>query len=495
LTAFHVAILAAYFVLLGLFSIYGLHKYWLVYLFYRHGRKRPVPSRRFADEELPRVTVQLPVYNEMYVVERVLDAAAQIRYPRDRFEIQVLDDSTDETTGIARRKAEELREQGLDVTFLHRDDRRGFKAGALEAGMEVAKGEFFAIFDADFLPGPDFLEKTIHHFTNEGIGLVQMRWDHLNRRTNFLTNVTSIYLDGHFIVESTSRSRSGSFVNFHGTAGIWRKQAILDAGGWEHDTLTEDLDLSYRSQLAGWRFVYLMEEGTPAELPAQMTAFKAQQHRWAKGAIQTMRKVLPLVFKADLPLRVKIEATFHLAGNFAYIFMIAMLMLMLPAMIIRLEHDLGMVALVYDLSVFILVTASFFCFYLVSQLHGDRNWRDTIRYTPFLMGMGIGLAVNNTRAVLEALAGQTSPFVRTPKLGLEGAAKVGASKYRARRSFQPLVELALGAYFLVILFTTIHYRAWMGIPFTVLFLAGFVYIGTTSLMEGRRRPVVDAKPA
>ncbi|MHC4473305.1 MAG: cellulose synthase family protein, partial [Planctomycetota bacterium] len=327
MTAFQAFIIGAYFALLALFCLYGLHKYYLVFLFFRHRKKRPVAKRRFEEAELPRVTIQLPFYNEMYVVDRLIDAVCRIRYPRDKLDIQVLDDSTDETREIARRKVEEKRAQGHDIVHLHRTDRVGFKAGALAAGMEVAKGEFLAIFDADFVPGEHFLERTIDHFTDPGVGMVQTRWDHLNRRFNFLTNIQSIYLDGHFIIESTSRCRSGRFVNFNGTAGIWRKDAILTAGGWQHDTLTEDLDLSYRSQLEGWRFVYLLEEGTPAEVPAEMNAFKSQQHRWAKGTIQTMRKLLPRIWKARLPLLTKVEATFHLTNNLAYLFMVLLLAL------------------------------------------------------------------------------------------------------------------------------------------------------------------------
>jgi cellulose synthase/poly-beta-1,6-N-acetylglucosamine synthase-like glycosyltransferase len=486
LTAFQAFIIGAYFALLALFCLYGLHKYYLVFLFFRHRKKRPVAKRRFEEAELPRVTIQLPFYNEMYVVDRLIDAVCRIRYPRDKLDIQVLDDSTDETREIARRKVEEKRAQGHDIVHLHRTDRVGFKAGALAAGMEVAKGEFLAIFDADFVPGEHFLERTIDHFTDPGVGMVQTRWDHLNRRFNFLTNIQSIYLDGHFIIESTSRCRSGRFVNFNGTAGIWRKDAILTAGGWQHDTLTEDLDLSYRSQLEGWRFVYLLEEGTPAEVPAEMNAFKSQQHRWAKGTIQTMRKLLPRIWKARLPLLTKVEATFHLTNNLAYLFMVLLLALMYPAMLIRLQHNLGMGAMAYDLAVFVLVTISFFSFYLASQMDGGRNWRDTIRYLPFLTAMGIGLAVNNSKAVLEALFGQESAFVRTPKYGLEG--RSGATKrrrYRGLRSYQPLMELALGIYFAVILYTAIHYHVWLGIPFTLLFLAGFFYIGWQSIFERR----------
>jgi cellulose synthase/poly-beta-1,6-N-acetylglucosamine synthase-like glycosyltransferase len=486
LTTAQSIIIGLYFALLAMFCLYGLHKYWLVFLFFRHRKKRPVVNRPFEADELPRVTIQLPFYNEMYVVERLIDSVCRIRYPREKLEIQVLDDSTDETREIAARKIEEKRAEGHDIVHLHRTNRTGFKAGALAAGMDVAKGEFLAVFDADFVPHEDFLEKTIHHFTDPGVGMVQTRWDHLNRRFNFLTNIQSIYLDGHFIIESTARCRSGRFVNFNGTAGIWRRQAISDAGGWQHDTLTEDLDLSYRSQLEGWRFVYLLEEGTPAEVPAEMNAFKNQQHRWAKGTIQTMRKLLPRIWKAKLPLLTKIEATFHLSNNLAYLFMVLFLALMYPAMLIRLEHNLGMGAMVYDLAAFLLVTASFFSFYVVSQMDGGRNWRDTLRYLPFLTAMGIGLAINNSKAVLEALFGQESGFVRTPKYGIEEKrGETRWKRYRGLRSYQPLMELALGLYFAVILYTAIHYHVWLGIPFTLLFLAGFLYIGSLSLLERR----------
>jgi len=485
-TTFQTIIIAVYFSLLSLFCVYGLHKFYLLYLFFRYRGRKPVPLSPYSEEELPYVTIQLPYYNEMYVVERLIDAVCKIRYPRDRFEIQILDDSTDETTEITARKVAEKLELGFDIVHLCRTDRTGFKAGALAEGMKVAKGEFLAVFDADFIPEPAFLEETIHFFSDPAVGMVQERWDHLNRRFNFLTNVQSIYLDGHFIIESPSRCRSGRFVNFNGTAGIWRKQAIIDAGGWQHDTLTEDLDLSYRSQLAGWKFVYLLENGTPAEVPVEMNAFKTQQHRWAKGTIQVMRKLLPRIWKEKLPLKVKLEATFHLTNNFAYLFMVLLLTLMLPALLIRQQHSTIGGSGLFDMLVFLLVTVSFFAFYIGSQMDGGRNWRDTLRYLPFLTAMGIGLSVNNSRAVLEALFGDESPFVRTPKYGIKGQEGDAKKKrYRGGRTLQPIVELALSAYFAVILFTAIHYKLWMGIPFTVLFLAGFLYIGLLSLLERR----------
>ncbi len=493
MTAFQTILLVVYYCLLGLFCIYGLHKYHLIYLFLRHRRNRHQPPRHYADEELPKVTVQLPCFNEMFVIERVIDAACRLRYPREKLEIQVLDDSTDESVEVARRKVAEKRAEGHNIVHLHRTNRTGFKAGALAEGMKVAHGDFFAVFDADFIPHDDFLLKTVHHFTDEKVGMVQMRWDHLNRNYNFLTKVESILLDGHFIIESTARCRSGCFFNFNGTAGIWRKEAINDGGGWEHDTLTEDLDLSYRSQMAGWRFVYLLEEGAPAEVPTGMNAFKNQQHRWAKGITQTMRKILPRIWKSDLSFIVKMEATFHLTANLAYLAMVLMLTLMLPSFLIRLSLGPAGGSMLFDVLAFILMTFSFFAFYLVSQMSGGRNWKDTLKYLPFMTALGIGLAVNNSKAVLEALFGQVSPFVRTPKYGVVGRKPAkGTLRYRAGKSLQPLVELALGAYFGVILFTAIHYRAWAGVPFTALFFAAFLYIGTLSILENFARPAPRA---
>jgi cellulose synthase/poly-beta-1,6-N-acetylglucosamine synthase-like glycosyltransferase len=454
-----------------------------------------VPKKVWTDDELPVVTVQLPAFNEQYVLARLIDHVCRFDYPREKLEIQVLDDSTDETTEIARAKVAEMRERGYDVKLLHRTDRTGFKAGALEAGMKVARGEFLAIFDSDFTPRPDFLRKTIHHFSDEEVGMVQARWEHLNRRFNFLTNVEAILLDGHFVVESTARCRSGRFVNFNGTAGIWRRQAIRDGGGWQHDTLVEDMDLSYRSQMAGWRFVYLMEETAPAELPVEMNGFKSQQHRWAKGMTQTLLKLGPRIMKSDLPFKVKMEAMFHLSANLAYLCMVLLLVLLLPAMLIRLQHDLGPGAMVYDLIVFSIVTLSFFAFYVTGLAGANRDWKDTLRYLPFLMGMGIGLAVNNTRAVLEALFGQQSPFVRTPKYGIEGrSGGMRKKKYRGARNFQPLLELAMAAYFLVILYVTIHHRIWMGLPFPILFFLSFAYIGSMSLFERWGDKTKEAEP-
>ena len=296
LDAFDWTILIIYFGILTVLAIYGMYRVKQVIEFWRYSKFPPQPKGSFNEAELPLITVQLPLFNEMYVVERLVKAVTEIDYPRDRLEIQVLDDSTDETMSIARATAENCARAGFDIHYLHRDDRTGFKAGALEEGMKSAKGELIAIFDADFVPKPDFLRKLVHYFTDRTVGCAQMRWAHINGSYNLLTRLQTIMLDGHFVVEQTTRNRSGNFFNFNGTAGIWRREAILLSGGWQHDTLTEDTDLSFRAQLMGWRFVYLLDEEAPAEIPVEINAFKAQQRRWAKGVLQVWFKLYRRIF-------------------------------------------------------------------------------------------------------------------------------------------------------------------------------------------------------
>ena len=291
--AFDIALLVPYFIVLILLAGYGAHRYVLVYLYYKHQKNRTThPAAQF--EELPRITVQLPIFNEQYVVERLLEAICKLDYPPEKLDIQVLDDSTDETVDVARGLVERYAALGNPIRYLHRTNRHGFKAGALAEGLLSAKGEFVAIFDADFTPPEGFLKSCIHHFTAPTIGMVQTRWTHINRNYSFLTEVEAILLDGHFVLEHSGRARTGLFFNFNGTACMWRRATIEEAGGWQHDTLTEDTDLSYRAQLKGWKFIYLQDVECPAELPVEMTAFKTQQARWAKGLIQTGKKILPL---------------------------------------------------------------------------------------------------------------------------------------------------------------------------------------------------------
>jgi cellulose synthase/poly-beta-1,6-N-acetylglucosamine synthase-like glycosyltransferase len=501
MTWVEVLFLATYFLVLLVLSIYGSHRYVMAYLYYKYKGNLPTPPGRF--ETLPRVTIQLPIFNEMYVVERLIDAVARIEYPRDRLEIQVLDDSTDETQGIARAKVSMLRERGLDITYLRRDNRSGFKAGALQEGLALARGELVAVFDADFVPGRDFLQRSVNYFTDSKVGMVQVRWEHLNRDSSHLTQAQAIFLDGHFVIEHTARNRSGRFFNFNGTAGVWRRSTIEDAGGWQHDTLTEDLDLSYRAQLKGWKFVYLPEVVSPAEVPVEMNAFKSQQHRWAKGSIQTARKLLPRILKSDLPRDVKLEAFFHLTANLTYPLMILLTVLMPVSMVIRFKHGWYEV-LMLDLPFFWTATGSVVMFYIASQREiGMPRWQ-RVRYLPFIMALGIGMCVNQAKAVIEALVGYETGFTRTPKTGMKGHDTAWLKqRYRILVGAQPLLELALGAYLTSAIYFALDKGVWFSLPFLLLFQWGFFYVGFMSLLQGRfgalmrwiRRPAADAQPA
>ena len=483
--AFDMALLIPYFIVLILLASYGAHRYVLVYLYYRNKKNHTTePQARF--EDLPRVTVQLPIFNEQYVVDRLLDSICKLDYPREKLDIQLLDDSTDETVEVARGLVERYAAMGYPVTYHHRTNREGFKAGALAEGLKSAKGEFVAIFDADFVPPEDFLMKVIHHFTNPKVGMVQTRWTHINRNYSFLTEVEAIMLDGHFVLEHSGRARSDVFFNFNGTAGMWRRQAIEEAGGWQHDTLTEDTDLSYRAQLKGWKFVYLQDVECPAELPVEMTAFKTQQARWAKGLIQTSKKILPQVLKSDVPRHVKLEAWFHLTANLSYPLMIVLSVLLLPAMIIRFYQ--GWFQMLYiDLPLFMASTFSISSFYLVSQKElFPRTWPRAFLYLPFLMALGIGLTITNTRAVLEALVGKQTAFARTPKYRVESKKdKVGAKKYRKRLGWVPWVELMIGTYFASTVYYAIANENYITVPFLLLFVVGYWYTGLMSLLQGR----------
>jgi cellulose synthase/poly-beta-1,6-N-acetylglucosamine synthase-like glycosyltransferase len=473
--------LAAYFFVLVILAVYGWHRYYLVYLYMKNKDRQPIPDASF--DTLPRVTVQLPIYNEMYVADRLIDAVCQLDYPRELLEIQVLDDSTDETTTIAERAVRRHAMRGVTITFLHRTDRRGYKAGALEAGLDVATGEYVAIFDADFLPPADFLRRTIHFFTNPKVAMVQARWGHINENYSLLTKIQSILLDGHFVLEHGGRNRAGLFFNFNGTAGIWRREAISDAGGWQHDTLTEDLDLSYRAQLRGWRFIFLHDLVAPAEVPVEMNAFKSQQHRWAKGSIQTCRKVLPHILRSNLPPIVKAEAFFHLTANFNYLLMCVLSVLMAPSMVIR--YNMGWYEmLLIDVPLFFAATASVANFYMVCQRELHKDWSTRLRYLPFLMSIGIGLTVNNTRAVLEALFRKETEFARTPKYRIEAQADewIG-KKYRQSVVAQPMIELALGLYFTATVFYALANGIYGTVPFLMLFQIGFLYTGLLSVVQ------------
>lgn len=483
--AFDLMLLIPYFVVMCILAVYGLHRYKLVYMYYRHWKKHAgEPPQKFS--ELPRVTVQLPIFNEQFVVDRLVESICKMEYPREKLDIQVLDDSTDETREIAQAVVERYAALGHPITYIHRTNREGFKAGALENGLKTAKGEFIAIFDADFVPPEDWLLRVIHHFAEPGIGMAQTRWTHLNRNYSFLTEVEAIMLDGHFILDHGGRYRAGVFFNFNGTAGMWRRQAIEEAGGWQHDTLTEDTDLSYRAQLKGWKFKYLQDIECPAELPIEMTAFKIQQARWAKGLVQTGKKLLPRIFRSDVPFRIKLEAFYHLSANISYPLMIVLSVLLLPAMIIR-SFGGWFQMLLIDFPLFMASTFSISSFYLVSQKEiFPRKWPRTFLFLPFLMALGIGLTLTNTKAVLGALFGVKSPFARTPKYRVQSKAdRALGQKYRRRLHLVPWLELLAGSYFMLMCAYAYNSENYWTIPFLLLFVIGYWFTGLMSLLQGR----------
>ena len=483
---FDAALLVPYFVVLTILAFYGIHRYQLVWLYYRHARSAArEPVRYFA--ELPLVVVQLPIFNEQYVIDRLIDACCKLDYPRDRLQIQLLDDSTDETREVAAAIVERYRAAGQPIEYIHRTNRHGYKAGALDAGLRITQGELVAIFDADFVPPPEWLMQVVHHFAEPEVGMVQTRWTHLNRDYSFLTEVEAILLDGHFVLEHGGRSRAGVFFNFNGTAGMWRRKAIEEAGGWQHDTLTEDTDLSYRAQLKGWKFKYLEHIECPAELPIEMTAFKTQQARWAKGLIQTSKKILPAVWRSPAPLHTKIEAVYHLTANLSYPLMVVLSVLLMPAMVIRFYQGWVQMLLI-DFPLILMSTCSISSFYLVSQrVLYPRAWYRTVIYLPFLMALGIGLTVTNTRAVLEALFGIQSSFKRTPKYRVEkrGERSAAALKYRKRLPLAPWIELLIGCYFAATVWYSVANENYFTVPFLLLFVLGYWYTGLLSLLQGR----------
>jgi cellulose synthase/poly-beta-1,6-N-acetylglucosamine synthase-like glycosyltransferase len=464
-------------VLVGL-SAYGVHRYFIIYLFLKNRKREQVPAGHF--EQLPKVTVQLPIFNEVYVAERLLRSVSELDYPRELLEIQVLDDSTDDTREITFSCTQELRQQGFNVDLIHRVDRTGFKAGALAVGLEAAAGEFVCILDADFVPPPDLLKRTVHFFSDPKIGMIQTRWGHLNRGYSLLTRVQAMFLDGHLLLEQTARSRSGRFFNFNGTAGLWRRSCIKEAGGWQHDTLTEDLDLSYRAQLAGWKFIFLPDVVTPAELPVDMNGFKSQQHRWTKGSIQTCKKLLPTIWRSNLPLAIKLEATGHLTSNFAYLLLASLCVLLHPST----GGPQGWArTLLVDIPIFLTASVSVAVFYICAQreLHPG-TWTKEILFLPCLLALGVGLSLNNARAVLEAVFNHKSDFARTPKYGIKHKSQAWRScKYMPLKSLLPVAEMVFAIYFTYFVCFAIAHRQFISVPFLLMFQGGFLYVSLSSL--------------
>jgi len=477
-------ILLLYFAILGTLAVYGAYRIKQVIDFWRYKNFVPTPAGHFAEGELPTITVQLPLFNELYVVDRLLKAVTAIDYPREKLEIQVLDDSTDETVKVAESVVAKYAAEGFDIHYIHRSDRTGFKAGALENGNKFAKGELLAIFDADFVPKPDCLRKLVDFFTDPMVGCAQMRWSHINGDYNLLTRLQTIMLDGHFVVEQTTRNRTGGFFNFNGTAGIWRRKAIELSGGWQHDTLTEDTDLSFRAQLMGWKFVYLLDEEAPAEIPVEINAFKAQQRRWAKGVMQVGIKLYPRIWLAPLPFRVKLEMFFRLTGNISYPLMIVASFLQFPLLLVRYNQPFYHL-MVLDLPLLFFSSISVVLFYGSAVWYLDQKRAPRLLHLPLVMGLGIGLAFSNARAVLEALLGVKSEFVRTPKYRVEDTADATwkRKKYKRKRGLLPLLELSFAVYFLLAIAYSARLHMWGTIPFLLLFFFGFGYMGLMSLLQ------------
>ncbi len=476
-------VVLVYVLALCILFAFGLHG--LVMVYYFHKTKSVRHPQAENPEELPLVTIQLPLYNEMYVVERLFDAVCSMEYPIDKLEIQVLDDSTDDTVHANKSLVDAYAERGYDIKYVHRVNREGYKAGALKHGLDTAKGEFVAIFDADFVPKPDFLHKTIVHFHNPKVGMVQTRWEHLNEEYSFLTRAQALALDGHFVIEQQVRNKAGFFINFNGTAGVWRKECILDAGNWQPDTLAEDLDLSFRAQLRGWKFVFLNDVTSPAELPADINSLKTQQFRWTKGAVEAALKLLPTLWKSGVPLRVKLEGTVHLTSNIVFPFILVVAMLNIPMVLIKhLSEGREYDDLFTMMSIFVLASISTFLFYLHAQRAIHLDWRRRLLLFPVFLAGSMGLAVNNSKAVLEALFGKKTEFKRTPKYKIVDT----NDDWRSRKNdltkkigIEVFIELGLAAYFFIGICTSLYYMEIAAIPFQLMFLTGFATIGILSL--------------
>ncbi|MBI5281634.1 MAG: glycosyltransferase [Candidatus Solibacter usitatus] len=475
-------LLIPYFTLLTILAIYGAHRYAVVRGYLKYKSRIPkAPASRF--QQLPRVTIQLPLFNERNVVDQLLDAVLKVRYPRELLEVQVLDDSTDDTHPYTEALVARLKAQGHPIEYIHRADRTGFKAGALQNGMALTKGDLFAVFDADFIPPADFLEKTIHFFADEKVGVVQTRWTYLNRDHNLLTEVQALMLDGHFALEHVARYGEGLFFNFNGTAGILRRRMIDEAGGWQHDTLTEDSDLSYRAQLKGWQFIYLPWMECPSELPVDTYGFQVQQQRWAKGLTQVALKLLPAIMRSNVGWREKVEAWFHLTPNLSYPLMVIVSALMLPVMMVRFYIGWGQMLLV-DAPLIICSFWSVVTFYLLAEHElYPNNWKRAIFILPFLLAMGVALTISNTKAVIEALMGKQSAFVRTPKYAPKAAGTQTAVAYKRKSGWLPFAEIGMGFFFLGMTGYCIEVMNFFAMPFLSIFVCGYFWAGCSKLWQ------------
>ncbi len=479
------------FALLSLFT-YGINCY-LLMIYYRlkcpkalrlHAEIKKNFYREYPIKNWPRVTIQLPIFNERYVVKRLIKSVRRFDYPKELLEIQILDDSTDDTVDMAKALAKQMKGQGFDIQYIHRDNRTGFKAGALKEGLKTAKGELVGIFDADFVPHPEFLKETVPYFTDPKTGMLQTRWGHINSDYSLLTRAQSMGIDGHFGVEQAARSWSGFFMNFNGTAGIWRKKTIEDAGGWQADTLTEDLDLSYRAQLKGWKLRFLTDVVCPAEVPVTINAFKSQQYRWAKGSIQTAKKNLGNLFKSDISFLVKIQAFLHLTHYMVHPMMLLVVLTSIPMLYAQWFFD----SLAYPIMIFTLLclaTCGPSSMYLFSQKIFYRDWKSRIKFLPFLMCLGTGIAVNNTKAVLEAFFNIKSGFVRTPKYGIKKKKDSWKEKhYSIPLNAISILEFFLGVYSLTGLLMFLFFSKYLVSPFLLIYTSGFFCVFFLSVKHG-----------
>lgn len=479
--AFDEIILFAYIFSMLILLFFGSHGFVMMYYHYKFRMSSPRPKNQY-DEDI--VTIQLPMYNELYVVERLINAVCNIEYPKDKLEIQVLDDSTDETVDVVAAIVKKKQEEGFDIQHIRRPNRQGFKAGALKEGLRTAKGKYVAIFDADFIPKSDFLINTLKYFTSDKVGLVQTRWEHLNEDYSILTRIQALALDGHFVIEQTVRNKAGFFINFNGTGGVWRKDCIEDAGNWHADTLTEDLDLSYRAQLKGWKFVYLRDFTTPAELPLEMNALKTQQFRWTKGYIETAKKIIPLVWKSNISLKLKIHSTFHLTNNIVFPFILLVAILNVPLIFIK---NAGPYWNFFNfMAIFIIAFIGSFLFYTYSQKDVYPDWRKKIALFPLFMAGSMGLAINNTRAVIEGLMSRKSEFVRTPKFKVvDKKDTTEKNKYLKNTKIQvsTYVEMMMAAYCLIGVVASIYFMEIASLPFQLMFFFGFASVSFLSVRQ------------
>lgn len=460
--------------LLALLAVFGMHRAHLVMVYLK--KRGVVPPRRLATWPPPLVTVQIPMYNEPRVAARILEEVAALDHPRDRLQIQALDDSSDETPQIVAAKVRDLQQRGFDAVHLHRTARNGFKAGALAHGLTTAKGELVLILDADYRPDRRLLRETIGYFDDPDVGMVQARHEHLNRGESWLTRVEATLLDGHFVIEQIARNRSGCFSTFHGTGGVWRKTAIVDAGGWDGDVLAEDTDISFRAQLRGWRFHYVTDPLAPSELPHDMPSFVAQQHRWVKGIAQTARKVLPALARSKLPWRVKVEGIFHLTGVFTYVPVAILAALQMPTVLAFAGHETSAAATL-DAWLFAASLTPILVFYSTARRATGGGALETLLVLPALLAVGVGVSLANARAALEGIVGHRSEFVRTPKWG------TGVLAPRAQLG--GVLEVMFGLYSLATLVLAVQRGVWLGLAFHGLFAWGFLWVGVARLAPWR----------